>query len=173
MCPTLCDPMDCSPPVSSIHGVFQTRVLEWVTIAKSCSNLCDPMDCSIPGFLSSTISWRLLRLTSIELAMLSNHILCCPVLLFLQSFSASGSFPMSQLFAPGGQILELKLQHQSFQWIFSLFPLGLTSLVSLQSKGYVYIYWLVYTEKFLYSVSWEDLLLLLSRISHVRLCMNP
>ena len=28
-CPTLRDPMDCSPPGSSIHGIFQTRVLEW------------------------------------------------------------------------------------------------------------------------------------------------
>ena len=28
-CPTLSNPMDCSPPGSSIHGIFQTRVLEW------------------------------------------------------------------------------------------------------------------------------------------------
>ena len=35
-----------------------------------------------------------------------------------QSFPASGSFPMSWLFASGGQILELQLQHQSFQRIF-------------------------------------------------------
>ena len=28
-CPTLSDPMDCSPPGSSIHGIFQARVLEW------------------------------------------------------------------------------------------------------------------------------------------------
>ena len=38
---------------------------------------------------------------------------CCP-----QSFPASGSFPMSWLFASGAQVLELQLQHQSFQWIF-------------------------------------------------------
>ena len=36
----------------------------------------------------------------------------------LQSFPASGSFPMNQFFTSGGQILELQLQHQSFQWIF-------------------------------------------------------
>ena len=34
-CPTLCDPMDCSPPGSSIHGIFQARVLEWGAIAFS------------------------------------------------------------------------------------------------------------------------------------------
>jgi len=32
-CPTLRDPMDCSPPGSSIHGIFQARVLEWDAIA--------------------------------------------------------------------------------------------------------------------------------------------
>ena len=32
-CPTLSDPMDCSPPGSSIHGIFQARVLEWGAIA--------------------------------------------------------------------------------------------------------------------------------------------
>ena len=32
-CPTLCDPMDCSSPGFSIHGIFQARVLEWVAIS--------------------------------------------------------------------------------------------------------------------------------------------
>ena len=32
-CPTLSDPMDCSPPGSSVHGIFQVRVLEWGAIA--------------------------------------------------------------------------------------------------------------------------------------------
>ena len=35
--PTLSDPMDCSPPGSSVHGVFQARVLEWGAIAFSCN----------------------------------------------------------------------------------------------------------------------------------------
>ena len=34
-CPTLCDPMDCSPPGSSVHGIFQARVLEWGAISFS------------------------------------------------------------------------------------------------------------------------------------------
>ena len=34
-CPTLSDPMDCSPPGSSIHGIFQARVLEWGAVAFS------------------------------------------------------------------------------------------------------------------------------------------
>jgi len=34
-CPTLSDPMDCSPPGSSTHGIFQAKVLEWGAIAFS------------------------------------------------------------------------------------------------------------------------------------------
>ena len=34
-CPTLSDPMDCSLPGSSVHGIFQARVLEWVAISFS------------------------------------------------------------------------------------------------------------------------------------------
>ena len=48
-CPTLCDPIDGSPPGSSIHGIFQAKVLEWAAIAaakspESCPTLCDPID---------------------------------------------------------------------------------------------------------------------------------
>ena len=75
----LCNPMDCNPPVSSIHGILQARILEWIAIPFSrgpsrhrdrtwvlphyrqllyhlsrevtqlCPTLCDPMDCSLPG----------------------------------------------------------------------------------------------------------------------------
>ena len=38
-CPTLSDPMDCSLPGSSVHGIFQARVLEWGAIAFSVSFL--------------------------------------------------------------------------------------------------------------------------------------
>ena len=63
-CLTLSDPMDCSLPGSSVHGIFQARVLEWGAIAFSpvytaaaaaakllqlCPTLCDPIDGSPPG----------------------------------------------------------------------------------------------------------------------------
>ena len=35
-CPTLCDPVDCSPSGSSVHGIFQARIVEWVVIFFSC-----------------------------------------------------------------------------------------------------------------------------------------
>ena len=41
-CPTLSNPMDCSPPGSSVHGIFQARVLEWVAIAFSSRDVTRP-----------------------------------------------------------------------------------------------------------------------------------
>ena len=37
LCPTLCDPMDCSSPGSSVHWIFQARILEWVAISRGSS----------------------------------------------------------------------------------------------------------------------------------------
>ena len=59
-CPTLWDPIDGSPPGSSIPGILQARTLEWVAISfsnacmhakllPSCPSLCSPMDSSTPG----------------------------------------------------------------------------------------------------------------------------
>ena len=35
LCPILCDPMDCSPPGSSVRGILQARILEWVAMPSS------------------------------------------------------------------------------------------------------------------------------------------
>ena len=48
LCPTLCNLMDCSPPGSSVHGVLQARILEWVAIPFSNINTRKPKE--IPGF---------------------------------------------------------------------------------------------------------------------------
>ena len=64
-CPTLCDPIDGSPPRSPVPRILQARTLEWVAIAfsnawkwkvksesevaQSCQTLSNPMDCSLPG----------------------------------------------------------------------------------------------------------------------------
>ena len=59
-CLTLCDLIDGSPPGSSVPGILQARILEWVAISfskacmhatslQSCPTLCDPMDSSPPG----------------------------------------------------------------------------------------------------------------------------
>ena len=60
LCPTLCSPIDGSPPGSSVPGILQARILEWVAISfsnacmhakslQSCPTLCEPMDSSLPG----------------------------------------------------------------------------------------------------------------------------
>ena len=56
--------------------------VQFSSVAQSCPTPCDPMNCSMPGLLSTTNSWSLPKLMSIELVMPSNHlILCCPLLL--------------------------------------------------------------------------------------------
>ena len=59
-CPILCDPIDGSPPGSSVPGILQARILEWVAISfsnafmhdkspQSCPTPCIPIDSSPPG----------------------------------------------------------------------------------------------------------------------------
>ena len=87
--------------------------------------------------LSITKSWSLLRLLSIELVMPSNHlILCHPLFLPPSIFPASGSFPMSQFFTSGGQNIGVSASASVFPMnIQDWFPVGLTGLISLHSKG--------------------------------------
>ena len=67
--------------------------------------------------LSLTISWDFPKFISILLVTLYNHlILCCPFSFCLKSFPASGSFPMSLLFASGSQ--SIGASALSFQWVF-------------------------------------------------------
>ena len=47
LCPTLFDPMDYSLPGSSVHGILQARILEWVKLTHLCPTLCDPKDYTV------------------------------------------------------------------------------------------------------------------------------
>ena len=86
--------------------------------------------------MSLTISQNLLNFMSIELVMLSNHLILCHLLLLPSIFPASGSFPMSQLFASGCQSIEASASALDFPMtIQDWFPLGLTGLISLESIG--------------------------------------
>ena len=87
--------------------------------------------------LSTTSSWGLLKLMSIELVVPPNHlILCHPLSPHLQSFPASGSFPMSQFFASGSQSIGVLASESVLPMnIQDWFPLGCTGWISLQSKG--------------------------------------
>ena len=97
----------------------------------------NPWTAARQASLSITNSWSLPKPMSIESEMPSNHlILCRPLLLLPSSFPASGSFPMSQLFASGGQSIGVSaltsvLPMNTQDWS----PLGWTRWLSLQSKG--------------------------------------
>ena len=56
-CPTLSDPMDCSLPGFSVHGILQARVLEWVAIAFSDTSATTPKMISYLLNKRKTISW--------------------------------------------------------------------------------------------------------------------
>ena len=174
--------MDCCLQGSSIHGIFQARILEWVAISfsrgyswpkvwtqvshnagrlfttwatvvdifyiniyiviytyscsviKLCLTLCDPTNCSMPGlpvllclpeFAQTHVHWVS------EAIQLSHPLL--PTSPFALSFSPyQGLFQWVNSLHWVFEVLELQLQHQSFQWIFrTKFPLGLTSLILL------------------------------------------
>ena len=91
-----------------------------------------PWAASCRVFLSITTSQSLLKLMSIKLMMPSNHLILFSSC--LQSFPASGSFPMSQFFPSGGQSIGASVSVLPMN-IQDWFPLGLTSLISLQSRG--------------------------------------
>ena len=105
------------------------------SVPQSCPTLSDPMDCSMLGYPS--LSPRACS-NSCPLSRWCHPTISSSVVPFsscLQSFPASGSFPMNQFFASGGQstgvsasalVLPMKIQDS--------LPLGLTGLTSLQSK---------------------------------------
>ena len=101
-------------------------------VTNSGLTLCNPKNSSMPGFPG--ISQSLLKLTSIESMMLSNHlILCCPLLLLPSIFPSITVFSVSQLFPLSSQIIGasasvIPLDTQGW------FPFRLTSLIFLLSK---------------------------------------
>ena len=130
-CPTLCDPMGCSLPGSSVPGIFQARVLEWgatafsipygsvpfSSVTQSCLTLCNLMNHSMPGLFvhhqcpefthSCPSSWWCHPAISSSVIPFSS----CP-----QSLPTSGFFQWVNSLYEVANILEFQLQNQSFQW---------------------------------------------------------
>ena len=150
-CPTLCDPIDGSPPGFPVHGILQARTLEWVAISFSkvilslvqfCHSVVSdslwphelqharpPCPSLTPGVYSNShpsSRWCHPAISSSVVPFSS-----CP-----QSLPASESFPMSQLFVWGGQTTGVSTLASFFpkntqDWS----PLEWTGWISLQSKG--------------------------------------
>ena len=188
-CLTLCNPMDCNPQGSSVHGISQARTLEWVAIfssrASSWPKDQTTVSCISRQILYHWVTWEahlfstiqfssvvstiqfswvqslsrvqlfatkwtaacqasppitnsqsLLKFMSIELVMPSTSVIFFSSC--FQSFSASGSFPMSQLFASGGQSIGVSVSVSASVLPMNIqdwFPLGLSDLICLWSKG--------------------------------------
>ena len=105
-------------------------------MAQLCLTLWDPMDCSTPGF---PVLHHLLGFAQTHVLWVGNPIqISSSVIPFsscLQSFPASGSFPMSWFFALDGQSIGASASAFLPKNIQGWFPLGLTGLISLQSKA--------------------------------------
>ena len=111
--------------------------VQFSSVAQSCLTLCDPMDCSTPGL---PVPHQLPGFTQTHpLSLWCHPTISSSVIHFSShplSFPVSGSFPLSRLFTSGVQrigasalasVLPMNIQGQ--------FPLGLTGLISLLSKG--------------------------------------
>ena len=107
------------------------------SVAQSCQTLCNSMGCSAPGLQSFTISWRLLKLMSIELMIPPNHpILCCPLLLLRSIFASIRVFSNeSVLHIRWSKYWSFSLSISPSNAYSGLIPLGLIGWISLLSKG--------------------------------------
>ena len=128
------------PLTKKTLGITKPLALICYSVNKLWPTLCDPVDCSTPGCLSSSPEvcsnscplirwWHPTILTSIS------PFSC------LQSLPSSGFFPMSWLFALGDQNIESSALASILPInIQGLFPLRLTGLISLLSKGLAWVF---------------------------------
>ena len=89
-CPTLCDPMDGSPPGSSVHGILQARILEWVAISfsRGSSQLRDQTHSLLPWMADSLpLSYQGSPFTMVVICSVKNP--AGAFLLFMLHFSVS------------------------------------------------------------------------------------
>ena len=102
----------------SFHEQHSTDTMgtlfQFSSVPQSCLTLCDLMDCSMPGPLSITSSWSLLKLMSIESVMPSNHLILCHPLLLLHSI-----FPSIRVFANESVLCIRWPKYLSFSFNFS------------------------------------------------------
>ena len=109
------------------------------SVTQSCLTLCDPTDCSMPCF---PVHHQLPELAQTHVhwvgdAIQPSHPLSSPSPPVFNLSQHQGLFQSVSSLYQVAKVLKLQLQHQSFQWmnIQDWFPLGLTGLISLQSKG--------------------------------------
>ena len=141
-CLTLYNPMDYSLPGPSVHGILQEKILEWINSVQFSHPVVSdflrthglqharlPYPSPTPRAYSNSCPlspWCHPTISSCVVPF-SSH---------LQSFPASGSFPMSQFFTSGGQSIGVSASVSVLPMsIQDWFPLGWSGWISLQSKG--------------------------------------
>ena len=110
------------------------------SVTKSCLVLWDPLDCSVPRFpiLLYLLEFAQTHVHCVNDAIQPSHFLLPPFSTAFNIFQHQGLFQWVSCLHQVAKGLELQLQHQSCQWIFRKywFPLGVTGLISLQSRGF-------------------------------------
>ena len=127
------------PSLSGSDSVLGTTLtlqfssVQFSSVAQSCLTLCDPMDCSTPAL---PVHHQLPEFTQTHVHQVTDTIQPPHPLSSPQSFPASGSFQISQLFASSGQNTEVSASTSVLPMnIQDLSPLEGTGWISLQSKG--------------------------------------
>ena len=119
----------------SYYFLLWSLLLSCCSFTQSCVTLYDPMDCSTPGFLALPGACSI-SCPSSQWCHPTISSSVFPFSFCLQSFPAPGSFLMSRLFISGGQSIGTSASASVLPMnIQDWFPLGLTGLISLQSKG--------------------------------------
>ena len=117
---------------------FRQKLILFSSVAQSCPTLCNPLDCSMPAF---PVHHQFPELAQIHVHRVGDAIQPSHPLLFasppaFKLCSASGSFPVSQFLASGGQSIEVSASASVLPMnIQDWFPLGWTGLIFLQPKG--------------------------------------
>ena len=124
--PTLSDPMGCSLPGSSIHGIFQGRVLEWgaimesvqfSSVAQSCPTLCNPMNRSPSGLpvYHQLPVFTQTHVHRVSDAIQPSHPLSSPSPPAPNPSQQQSLFQWVNSLHEVAKVLEFQLQHHSFQ----------------------------------------------------------
>ena len=107
--------------------------MQFSSVTQSCPTPCDPMDCSMPGL---PVHHQVPEFTQTHVHQVGDAIQPSHPLLSLSLSSASGSFPVSQLFTSKmAKVSELQLEHQSLQWTPGLISFGMDRLDFLAVQG--------------------------------------
>ena len=116
----------------------EEHAVQFSLVAQLCPTFCNPMDCSMPGF---PVRHELLEIVQTHVHWISDaiqlsHPLSSPSPPAFNLSQQQGLFPMSQLFTSGGQSIGASVSASVLPMnIQDWFPLWLTGLISLQSKG--------------------------------------